>query len=30
VRIMTAVLITTLFGMVGAGTVSYLLARHST
>ena len=27
---MTAVLITTLLGMVGAGTVSYLLARHST
>ena len=27
---MSAVLITTLLGMVGAGTVSYLLARHST
>lgn len=30
VRILTAVLITTALGMVGAGTVSYLLARHST
>ena len=30
VRILTAVLITTALGMIGAGTVSYLLARHST
>lgn len=29
-RILTAVLITTALGMVGAGTVSYLLARHTT
>lgn len=30
VRILTAVLITTALGMLGAGTVSYLLARHAT